>query len=166
MDKSCPTFGHFSVHKQKLTKLSQYLTIFPCHFSNIFLKSFRLLPNLMTNCDILQWDLLMRFHKTNNISWNFSSITLCFCKVAKYFVDFWFHFRYFWKMTEKFWFYLKRYEISKFRTWQWWKLKKSQYHSYLATKINSNCKKCYGKSLLKWFWKYFLFLFFQTFLRS
>ncbi len=32
MDKSCPTFGHFSVHEWKLKKLSQYLTVFSRSF--------------------------------------------------------------------------------------------------------------------------------------
>jgi hypothetical protein len=32
----------------------QYLTVFPSYFNNIFLKSFRLSQNLMTNCVILQ----------------------------------------------------------------------------------------------------------------
>ncbi len=67
----------------------------------------------------------MIFHETNNISWNFTDTTLGFCEVAKYFVDFQFCFRYFQKMTAKFWFRLNRSEISKFQTWQWWKLKKS-----------------------------------------
>jgi len=60
----------------------------------------------------------MRFHKTNDISQNFSGIT-------KYFVDFWFCFLYFWKMTVKFQFLLNRFKILKFWTWQWRKLKKS-----------------------------------------
>ena len=115
---------HFSVHKQKLTKLGQYLTVFPSHFYNIFLKSFRLLQNLTRNCEILQQ--LMRFHKTNNISQNFSGIvTLGFCEVAKYFVDFQFCFRYFQKMTPKFRFHSFIFEILKFRTLQWRKFKKS-----------------------------------------
>ena len=38
----------------KLTKFSQYLTVFPSHFHNIFLKSFRLLLNLARNGEILQ----------------------------------------------------------------------------------------------------------------
>jgi hypothetical protein len=75
---------------QQFTKLSQYLMVFPSHFNNLFLKSFRLLPNLMRNCKILQK--LVRFHKTNDTSQNFSVITLGFREVGKYFVDFWFHF--------------------------------------------------------------------------
>jgi hypothetical protein len=70
MDKSWPTFNHFSVNEQKLTKLSQYCTVFPSRFSNIFLKSFKLLQNLMRNYEILQY--LMTFHKNNDISWNSS----------------------------------------------------------------------------------------------
>ncbi len=123
MDKSCPTFGHFSVHEQKLMKLSQHLTVFPSHFNNIFLKSFRLLPNLKRNCEILQY--LMRFHETNDISGNFSSIILGIRDVVKYFVDFRFRIWYFWKMTAKFQFCLNRFDIFKFWTWWWWKLKKS-----------------------------------------
>jgi hypothetical protein len=118
MDIICPIFGQLSVHEWKLMTLSQYLTVFPSHFNNILLKSFRLLPNLMINCDILQK--LTRFHKTNNISWHFRVILLCFCSVWMYFVDFW----YFWKMIAKFWFHSNRFEILKFQTWGWQKLKK------------------------------------------
>jgi hypothetical protein len=96
MDKSWPTFGHFSVYEQMLMELSQYLTVFPSHFNNIFLKSFGL--DLTRNCDILQ----MRFHETNDISQNFSGITLGFHEAVKYFVDFHFHFWYFQKMTANF----------------------------------------------------------------
>ncbi len=67
----------------------------------------------------------MRFHETNDISWNFSGITLDFREIAMYFVDFGFRFLYFWKMTAKFWFLLNRFEILKFRTCRWQKLKKS-----------------------------------------
>jgi hypothetical protein len=35
-------------------KFSQYLTIFPSHFNNIFLRSFGILPNLTRNWEILQ----------------------------------------------------------------------------------------------------------------
>jgi hypothetical protein len=38
----------------QLTKLRQYLTAFPSHFNNIFLKYFRLFQNLSRNCMILQ----------------------------------------------------------------------------------------------------------------
>ena len=54
IEESWPTFSHFSVHEQKLTKLREYLTVFPSHFNNIFLKSLRLLQYLMRNCEILQ----------------------------------------------------------------------------------------------------------------
>ncbi len=101
-------------------KLRQYLTVFPSHFNNIFLKSFRLLQNLMRNGMILQQ--LMRFHKTNDISWNFSGITLGFHEVLNYFLDIWFCFRYFQKMTSKLQFLLNWFKISKFRTFQWQKL--------------------------------------------
>jgi hypothetical protein len=50
---------------------------------------------------------------------------LGFQEVSKYFVDFQFCLWYFRKMTPKFWFHLHRFEISKFQTWQWQKLKKS-----------------------------------------
>ncbi len=123
VDKSWPTFGHFSVHEQKLMKLKQYLTVFPSHFNNIFLKSFRLLQNLMRNCVILQ--LLMRFHETYDISQNFSGITLGFCEILKYFVDFWFCFKYLQKMTAKFRLLLNSFKISKFCTFGWRKIKKS-----------------------------------------
>jgi hypothetical protein len=33
----------------------------------------------------------MRFHKTNDISQNFSGITLGFHEIVKYFVDFWYY---------------------------------------------------------------------------
>ncbi len=67
----------------------------------------------------------MRFHKTNYILQNFSGITLNFCEIEKYFVDIRFHFWYFQNMTAKFQFLLNRFEISKLRTWQRQKLKKS-----------------------------------------
>jgi hypothetical protein len=102
------------VHEQKLTKLRQYLTVFPSDCNNIFLNSFRLLQNLMRNCVILQY--LKRFDETNDISQNFSGIILVFCEVLKYFVDFRFGFWYFQKMTAKFQFLSNRFEISKFCT--------------------------------------------------
>ncbi len=120
LDKVCPTFSHFSWHNWKLMKLNQYLTVFPSHFNNIFLKSFKLLQNLMRNCEIL-WK-LTQFHE---ISWYFIGIILCFRSVAMYFVDFQFPFRCFWKLTAKFRFHLNRFKILKFQTWQWRKLKKS-----------------------------------------
>ncbi len=86
MEEVCPTFGHFSVHLQKLMKLGIYLTVFPSHFNIIFLEVFVFLPNLTRNCEILQK--LMKFCKANNISWNFSGIKLCFHSNAIYFVDF------------------------------------------------------------------------------
>ncbi len=51
--------------------------------------------------------------------------TLGFCEVSKYFVDFQFCFRYFQKMTPKFWFHSYRFKISKFWTWQWQRFKNS-----------------------------------------
>ncbi len=93
MDKVCPTFGHFSVHEQKLMKLSWYLTVSSSQLNNIFLKSFWLLQNLMRNCKILEkW---MRFHEIIDISWDFSGIILCLCSDAMYFVDFQICFWYF-----------------------------------------------------------------------
>jgi hypothetical protein len=53
-DERWPTFGNFSVHEQKLMKLWQYLSVFPSHFNNIFLKSFGILQNLTGICQILQ----------------------------------------------------------------------------------------------------------------
>ncbi len=110
-------------------KLKQYLTECPSHFNNLFLKSFRLLQNLMRNCTILQQ--LIRFHETNDISQNFSGITLGFHETSKYFVDFQFHFKYLRKITPKFQLLSNRFKISKFCTFQWRKLK-SQYRSYLV----------------------------------
>ena len=52
--------------------------------------------------------------------------------IAKYFVDFQFNFWYFLKMTAKFLFLLNRFKLSKFHTFQWWKLK-IQYGSYLLS---------------------------------
>ena len=56
----------------------------------------------------------MRFHETNDISHNFSGKTVGFCEISKYFVDFWFRFKYLQKMTAKFWLLLNRFEISHF----------------------------------------------------
>jgi hypothetical protein len=61
----------------------------------------------------------MRFHETNDISQNFSGITLGFHEVAKYFVDFQLHYQYFQKMIAKFEFCSNIFEISKFQTLQW-----------------------------------------------
>jgi hypothetical protein len=43
-----------SARMKKFKKFSQYLTVFPSHLKNIFLKSFGLLLNLMRNGEILQ----------------------------------------------------------------------------------------------------------------
>ncbi len=67
----------------------------------------------------------MRFYKTNDISQNFSGITLGFYEVSKYFVYFQFHYWYCQKMTVKFWFLLNWFKISKFCTFRWRKLKRS-----------------------------------------
>ena len=104
-------------------KLSQYLTVFPSHFNNIYCTYFGFLQNLMRNYEIL-WK-LTKFNKTNDILWNCIGMILCFCSVAMYFVDFRFHFQCFWNLTAKFWFHSDRFEILKFQTWRWWKLKKS-----------------------------------------
>jgi len=64
----------------------------------------------------------MRFHKTNNISQNFSGITFDFREILKYFVDFCLQF--FQKMTAKFQFLLNRFEISKFSDFLMAKVKK------------------------------------------
>ncbi len=77
----------------------------------------------------------MRFHETNKISWNFSGLTLGFCEVSNYFVNFWFCFRYFQKMTPKFQFHSYRLKILKFETW-WRKFKESI--SQLPSKRPSN----------------------------
>ncbi len=92
----------------------------------------------------------MRFHECNNISQNFSGITLGFCEVSKYFVDFRFHFRYFWKMTPKFWFCSYRFEILKFRTFLWQNFKKS---------ILQLPRKCYWEieTMPSWIWSAFFF---------
>ncbi len=110
-----PNFFHLSWHEWKLTKFSWYLTFFPSHLNNIYLKSFALLHNLMRNYEIL-WK-LMRLYETNEVSWNFLGIMLCFCSVVTYFVDFRFHFRCFRKLTTKSHFHVERFEILKFRTW-------------------------------------------------
>jgi hypothetical protein len=96
----------------------------------------------MSNYRILQY--LARFHETNDISQNFSGITIGFWKDSKYFVDFWFRFWYFRKMIAKFWFLSIRFEISKFRTFRWQKLKKS----ILQLPIPENPKLAHEKGLL------------------
>ncbi len=103
-------------------KLRQYLAIFPSHFNNIYLKSFRLLQNLSKNNKILRKSMI--FHKTNVIHKKIV-IKLCFCSLTMYFVDFRFRFWYFWKSTIKFQSRLNWFEILKFRIWRWQKLKKS-----------------------------------------
>ncbi len=103
-------------------KLRQYQTVFPSNFKNIFMKYFRLLQNLMRNGMIIQQ--FTRFHETNKISGNCSGITLGFCEISKYFVDFQFCFKYLRKMTVKFRLLWNRFEISKFHTFRWRKLKK------------------------------------------
>ncbi len=69
----------------------------------------------MRNYEIL-WK-LMRLYETNEVSWNFLGIILCFCSVVTYFVDFRFHFPCFRKLTTKFHFRVERFEILKFWTW-------------------------------------------------
>ncbi len=83
----------------------------------------------------------MRFHETKHISQNFNGITLAFCEIWKYFFDFQFHFQYFQKMTAKFWFLLNKFEIWKFCTLRWWKLKKSisQLPIQIPTKLLTAC---------------------------
>ena len=78
----------------------------------------------------------MKCHETNEISQNFSGITIDFCEIAKSFVDFCFCFCYLRKMTAKFQFLSKRFEISKFHTFRWQKLLKSI--SQLPTKLLSD----------------------------
>ncbi len=129
MDKVCPTFGHFSVYEQKLTKLSQNLTVFPSHFKNIFLKSFVLLQNLRRNCKILQK--LMRFHKTNKISQSFSGTLLllscdilCWLSVLLLVLS-----KDDWKNLISF----KQIQIFEVSNLAMVKVKKSQYRSYLLS---------------------------------
>ena len=71
------------------------------------------------------WDFTI-VNNTNDISQNFSGITLDCHEIAYYFVDFQFCSQYFQKMTAKFWFLSNWFKISKFRTWRWRKLKKSK----------------------------------------
>ncbi len=67
-------------------KFSQYLTLFPSHFHNIFLKSFGLLLNLMINGEILQQlaivdkisQNLWHFMKFSGILWNWILLCLLF----------------------------------------------------------------------------------------
>jgi hypothetical protein len=75
----------------------------------------------------------MKSHETNDISQNFSGITLGLCEILKYFVDFRFRFKYLRKMTAKFWLLSNSFEISKFRTFRWRKIKKSI--SQLPTRV-------------------------------
>jgi hypothetical protein len=51
--KVCPTFVHFHWHEQKLSKFSQYWTVFPSDFNNIYLKYFGYLQNLTRKYKIL-----------------------------------------------------------------------------------------------------------------
>ncbi len=86
----------------------------------------------------------MSFHETIEISQNFSGITLGFCEVVKYFVDFWFCFLYFLKKR-----WLQNFSFiwtdSKFGSFKLGngESSKSQYQSYLvltqliATEIRS-----------------------------
>ncbi len=67
--KFCTYFAQFcpfSCHEQKLMKFIKYLTFFPSHFNNIYLKSFFLLQNLMKKYDIL-WK-LTKCYETNEKS--------------------------------------------------------------------------------------------------
>ncbi len=78
-----PNFCAFFI--QKLMKFSWYLTIFPGHFSNIYLQSFRLLQNLTLNYKVL-WKLMI-FHETNEIFWyntllSFSFDVLCWLSLS------------------------------------------------------------------------------------
>ncbi len=116
MDKSWLIFSHFSVHEQKLTKLRQYITVFPSHFNNIFSEIFQ----TFTEFD----EKLCDFTIVNDISQNFSGITLGFHEILKYFVDFWVCFWYFRKMIAKLQILSNRFKLSKFRTFRWRKLKK------------------------------------------
>jgi hypothetical protein len=104
------------VHEQKLAKLRQYITVFPSHLNNIFSEIFQTFTEFNDKfCD---------FTIANDISQNFSSITLGFREISKYFVDFRVRFWYFQKMTAKLQFLMNRFKISKFRTFRWRKLKK------------------------------------------
>jgi hypothetical protein len=55
----------------------------------------------------------------------FLGIKLCFRSVTMYFVNFCFCFRYFQKLTGRFWSHWDRFKILKFVTWQLQKLKNS-----------------------------------------
>ncbi len=105
------------MHEQKLAKLRQYITVFPSHLNNIFSEIFQTFTEFNEKlCD---------FTIANDISQNFSSITLGFREISKYFVDFRVRFWYFRKMTAKLQFLSNRFKISKFHTFQWRKLKNS-----------------------------------------
>jgi len=81
IDESWPTFSHFSVHEWKLTKLRQYLTVFPSHFNNIFLKFNEKLCDLTIVNEILwsYWH-FTKFQWYNfRLSWNFE--VLCWLSV-------------------------------------------------------------------------------------
>jgi hypothetical protein len=66
----------------------------------------------------------MRFHETNDISQNFSGITLGFHDISKHFADFQFRFQYFQKMTAKFQFHSNRFENFKVSHFSMAKVKK------------------------------------------
>ena len=118
-----PNFWPFFKAWTRVNKIDWYLTVYPSDFNNIFLKSFGLLQNLMRNWESLRK--LTTFNDYTEILWNFIGIILCFRSVAMYLVEFRFCFWCFQKLTAKFQFHSDRFEISKFRTWWWRKLKKS-----------------------------------------
>ncbi len=101
------------------------MTVFPSHFNNIFLQSFGLLQTLMRNWEILQY--LMRFHETNDISQNFSGITLAFMKYRSILLTFSFAFGTFYRWLQNFGFVCTD---LKFQSFQFGESLKSQYCSY------------------------------------
>ncbi len=103
-----PNFWPFFKAWTRLNKIDWNLTVYPTDFNNTFLKSFGLLQNLMRNCEILQK--LTKFHDTEEMSWNFIGIVLCFRSVAMYLVQFRFRFWCFQKLTAKFQFHSNRFE--------------------------------------------------------
>ncbi len=72
-----------------------------------------------------------------------------------YFVDFWFCFWCFQKLTAKFWFHLNRFKILKFRTWQWQKLKKSISQLPMLEWMS---RKANDKTLLELRWVFTFFI--------
>ncbi len=109
VDKVCPTFGYFSWHEWKLMKLSWCLNTILTIFSFNLWYFLQELQNFMK----FYWYYTLLSFSCNVLCW----LSVSLLVLLK--VDF--------KISVT----LNRFKISKFQTWQWQKLKKCQYCSYL-----------------------------------